>query len=75
LQIRDYEPICFQSGDQLLIENAFELKVRTDKIVAELLNITRSKEKQLEKTGKVVIRNNPLEHNIEILIQGDFNYE
>ncbi|MDF2845920.1 MAG: hypothetical protein K0R00_4346, partial [Herbinix sp.] len=33
------------------------------------------KEKQLEKTGKVVIRNNPLEHNIEILIQGDFNYE
>ena len=71
----NYAPICFQSGDQLLIENPFELKIRTDKIVAELLNITRSKEKQLEKTGKVILRNNPLERNIEILIQGDFNYE
>ncbi|MFT4144473.1 MAG: DUF1062 domain-containing protein [Mobilitalea sp.] len=69
------DPIRFQSGDLLIIENPFELKIRTDKIVAELLRITRSKEKQLEKTETILIKNNSIERKIEIRIQGDFNYE
>lgn len=51
----DKGPISFQSGDFLQVSNTYGLRVRTDKVIAELLNISRSRAKQLEKSGAVEI--------------------
>ncbi len=67
--------IRFELDDLIIIENPFDLKIRTDKIVAELLRTTRNKEKQLEKAEMIVIKNNSIERNIEILIKGAINNE
>lgn len=44
---------ALQDGDLLVIHNENELKVRTDKLAAELLHLTRSQEKKLE-AAKVI---------------------
>lgn len=40
-------------GSMLVIHNPFELKVRTDKAVAEIVHLSRSKVRQLVKAGKL----------------------
>ena len=66
------EAIQFQSGDIIEIENLCCIKVRMDKIVAEILHITRNKEKQLEKSGNIEILANYPGENTKIRLSGSF---
>ncbi|MGL5437956.1 MAG: DUF1062 domain-containing protein [Lachnospiraceae bacterium] len=50
----------------ITIKNPFQLKVRADKLMAELLCISRSREKELEKSGSIIIDSNDRE---EIRVQ------
>lgn len=46
-----------KEGACLVIYNPYELKIRTDKILAEIFQVSRSKVKQLEKKGFLVSGN------------------
>ena len=68
----NYELIPNETADvqsKLIIENPYELKVRTDKVAAELLGITRSKIKQLEKSGLIEYEQNYLGRQTEIIVK------
>jgi hypothetical protein len=67
------DAISFKSGDLVQISNPYWLKIRTDKIVCDLLQITRSKVKQLENAGRIEIVRNPCSPNIEILLRVDID--
>ncbi len=58
----------FKKGDLLEINNIYALKIRTDKLICEVLNITRSKIKELEKVGIISITEEKLLHKINISI-------
>ncbi len=59
-QLAADESILFHSGDIIQIDNPCGLKVRNDKIIAELFHITRNTAKQLEETGHIkILKNNP----------------
>lgn len=66
------EPINFREGDSIELENPCSLKLRPDKILAEILNISRSKAVQLEEAGIITLMNDPGQ-NLEVLIHGDIN--
>jgi hypothetical protein len=55
-------------GDIIIIDNNHALKVRTDKIVSEILNISRSELKALEKSKAIVVTEEKLKHKIIIQI-------
>ena len=59
----------FHKGDLLVVSNSYALKVRTDKVVSEILNITRSGIKGLEKAGFIVVSEEKQEHKINIEIK------
>lgn len=61
------ESILFHSGDIIQICNPCGLKVRNDKIFADLFHITRSAAKHLEDTGLIKIIKNNLGLSIHIL--------
>lgn len=61
----------FHEGDLLVVNNSYALKVRTDKVVSEILNITRSGVKGLEKAGIIVVSEEKQEHKINIEIKGE----
>ena len=61
----------FHEGDLLVVNNSYALKVRTDKVVSEILNITRSGVKGLEKAGIIVVSDEKQEHKINIEIKGE----
>lgn len=60
------EPL--QKGDLLVVSNGYALKIRTDKVVSEVLNLTRSKVKGLEKSGAISVTEEKQEHKINIKI-------
>jgi len=62
----DKTGMMLYKGTEIIIENPYGLKLRTDKITAEVLNITRSKEKKLEKSGGIIVE--PCHHGIRIYI-------
>jgi hypothetical protein len=65
------EALFFHKDDLLIVYNHYALKVRTDKIVAEILNLTRSEVKKLEKSGLIVLTESKQEHKLSIEIKGN----
>jgi hypothetical protein len=61
------------SGDLLVIRNESALKIRADKVVAEVLNLTRATIKRLEKTGILIVTEDKQENTIMIEIKGEIN--
>lgn len=59
----------FQKGDLLYVSNQQALKIRTDKVVSEILNLTRSKLKEMEKAGVIIVTEERKTHNISIKIE------
>lgn len=64
-------PIVFQTGDLIEIENISEIKLRWDKLAAEILHISRNKLKMLETNEKIKIISEISNQKIEIWIQED----
>lgn len=62
--------IQFKEGDLLVIYNNSQLKIRADKVLSEILNITRSKVKLLEKSNLIKINENRQKHKVEVEICG-----
>ncbi len=56
----------FHKGDLLVISNSYLLKIRSDKIVSEILNVTRSKMKEMERLGIINVTEKKQEHKIII---------
>lgn len=50
--------IPFQSGDIIQIDNPFGIKIRADKIISEVLHISRNKIKRLKETNSIKISKN-----------------
>ncbi len=65
----------FRKGDLLVVSNSYALKIRTDKVASEILNLTRSGVKGLEKSGAIVVTEEKQEHKIIIEIRKDINSE
>ncbi len=68
----DYQLIqeeIIETQSKIIIENPYDLKIRTDKVMAELLGITRSRIKQLEKSGLIIYGQNYLGRQTEIIIK------
>lgn len=63
----------FYKGDLLVISNSYALKIRTDKIVSEILNLTRSGIKGLEESGIITVKEEKKEHRIIIKIEDEIN--
>ncbi len=61
----------FYVGDLLVVNNSYALKIRTDKVISEILNITRSRVKGLVKEGVIVVAEEKQEHKINIEIKGE----
>lgn len=61
----------FYEGDLLVVYNSHALKIRTDKVVSEILNLTRSGVKMLEKSGIIIVTEDKQEHKIMIEIKGE----
>lgn len=64
----------FRKGDLLVVSNSYALKIRTDKVISEILNLTRSEVKGLEKSGIIVVTEEKQEHKIVIRIEGERIY-
>jgi hypothetical protein len=62
----------FKKGDYIAIYNPQKLKIRTDRLLANILHISRSKVKLLERDGTIEIMYNCFEGKIEILIKEEF---
>ena len=63
----------FHEGDLLVVSNRYALKIRTDKVVSEILNLTRSGVKGLKKSGVIIVTEEKQEHTIIIEIKGELN--
>jgi len=63
----------YHEGDLLIVYNSYALKIRTDKIVSEILNLSRSRVKGLKKSGIIVVSEVKNEHKIFFEIKGDYS--
>jgi hypothetical protein len=61
---------AFCEGDLVVATNSYALKIRTDKIVSEILKRTRAEVKRLEKAGIIIVTEARQEHKIMIEIRG-----
>lgn len=68
--MRDGNEQLFQKGDLLVISNTYLLKIRTDKIVSQVLNLTRTRAKDLEKSGDIIVTEEKQQHKIIIKLEG-----
>lgn len=51
------------------IDNPYEVKIRTDKIVSQILNITRAQVKQLEQSGMIQMEKRYLGNKTRVMIK------
>ena len=58
----------FKKGDYIVLRNPYQCKFRIDKLIANILGISRNKAKSLEANGIIEIMHNQLESRIEVLI-------
>lgn len=65
----------FDEGDLISVSNIHALKIRTDKVLSEILGVTRAVVKRLEKSGIIRVIEEKQEHRISIEIKGDLNCE
>jgi len=70
-QNKSAEPKIVQAGESIVIYNPFGLKIRSEKLAAEVLHITRNKVRELEKHGLIELRRECVEQKLEILIKKD----
>lgn len=63
-----------QKGSMITVNNSYALKIRTDRVVSELLNIRRSEVKQSESKGILIVEEEKQAHKITIRIEGDINH-
>lgn len=63
----------FSKGDLLVVNNRYSLKVRADKVVSEILNLTRGQLKRLERSGIIIVTEEKQDHKIVIEIRGEIN--
>ena len=68
------EQILHLIGDSIEIENPYGLKIRTEKLIAETLHISRKQAKQLKISGVITLNNYP-DRKLELLIKGDIYNE
>ena len=58
----------FYKGDLLVIENSYNLKIRTDKVISEVLKLRRSRIKALMESGVISVTEDKQQHKIFITI-------
>lgn len=63
----------FHPDDLLVLDNPFVLKIRTDKIVSNLLNLSRAQIKALKEAGIILVTEVKSEHKIQITIEREIN--
>ncbi len=66
--------IRYRPGDLIKIRNPYKLQIRTDKIISEILHISRKQEKLLENSGAIILLKEYSLKDIELLIKGDINH-
>lgn len=64
----------YLAGDLIEVRNPYELKIRTDKMISEILQISRTKATQLEISGVIHLNHHPGQ-NLELLIKGNIYNE
>ena len=69
--VMDGNEQLFHKGDLLVISNNYALKVRSDKVVSEVLNLSKSRIKQLEKSENIIVTEEKQQHRITIRILCD----
>jgi len=69
--IPDEKDHFFRKDDLIVVSNCYMIKIRTDKIVSEILNLSRSKLKEIEKLGIVTVIEEKKQHEIFIILAGD----
>lgn len=67
--INETHPILYQ-GDLLVVNNPYALKIRTEKILSELWNLSRAQVKGLMDTGVIDVSEEKTQHRIMIEIHG-----
>lgn len=67
------EESIVQKGNVIEIHNKYMLKIRMDKLVAEILHFTRSKIKELEKQNVLIMNEDKSEHKMFVLIEESIN--
>ena len=60
-----------EKGNHIVLRNRFMLKVRRDKVVSELLGVTRSRFRELEKSGVLTVKEDRSRHKIIVDVHGD----
>jgi hypothetical protein len=71
----DTDKSMFQIGDIIEIENRYDLKARTDKIVADILNISRTKVQRLERCEVIKVVKEELNKRLFIWVNGEVGEE
>lgn len=69
--IENREERDFHKGDFIVVSNSYVLKVRIDRIVSEILNITRSRIKVLKETKIITVTEDRNRHRIMIELDGE----
>lgn len=62
------EKVEYMQGDIIIIENPYELKIRIDKLIASLLDVSRAKTKKLEESGRINVTRDNMNRVIQIWI-------
>ncbi len=62
------------AGDFIKIENTYGLKIRADKIIADILHVSRTKAAQLEVSGIITLNHLPGQ-NLEVIINENIYHE
>ncbi len=60
------EILQFKEGNIIVINNPYGLKVRIERIIADILKLTRMTVQRMEKSGKIVIENGNLNWRVKI---------
>jgi hypothetical protein len=63
--------IHFKPGDLVEIKNPYRLKIRTEKIVAEVLGVSRMKEQRLENNKMISVAKQDMGSKIRVWVKGD----
>jgi len=71
--VTDGKKQLFDKGDLLIISNSYVLKLRTDKVVSEILNLSRSQINEMKRSGVIVVNEDKLQHKIIIELNGEIN--
>lgn len=65
------ELINYKAGDYIQLCNPLGLNIRSDKIIADVLGVTRSKLKQIYERGIIDIVKSNLTNNVDIIINSE----